>query len=86
MVTDQSFFSFSVPAGKMLLGWEMRGDAVQEVSVGWTPYGTEIAPPTPMLPSVPAAGKANNNSSAAAHVVYFAGMEGTNTIQLWLLG
>jgi hypothetical protein len=70
----------------MLVGWEMRGDSVQEVTIGWTLGGSEIAPPTPMLPSLPAAGKAINNSTSAANVVYFSNMEGTNTIKLWLLG
>lgn len=86
IVTDQAYYAFTVPPGKMLSGWEMRGDAVQEIKVGWTAYGSEIAPPTPMLPGQSVAGAAISNSTSTQHVVYFTGMAGTNTIKLWLIG
>ncbi len=86
IVTESSSYAFIIPTNKWLVGWEIRGDSSQTVSVGWTVSGTELSEPTDLLANQPHVGSANSHSTNSSYTIYFSGMEGTNTIQLWLLG
>lgn len=79
-------YTYTIPAGKWLVGWEVKGSSAQEVSLGLSPLGYELGGPVPLLANQPWAGSGNNMATFISTPIYFSGMTGTNTIRVWLLG
>jgi hypothetical protein len=86
ITTSASTYTYTIPEGKWLVGWEMRSGSAQSVSLGLSPLGAELGGPVDLAILQPWAGNANMIPTFSDTPIYFSGMAGTNTIQLWLLG
>lgn len=84
--TTSSTWSYTIPVGKWLVGWEVKSNAAQEVSLGTTPGGNELDGPVWFAAGAVWVGDGNSLPTFTAHTVYFSGLAGTNSIRLWLLG
>lgn len=86
ITTSASTYTYSVPAGKLLTAIWISGDAGQTVSVGTVALGSELAGPLPMTAGAPALLGSNLLRPTVTTNIYFSGLSGNNTIELWLLG
>lgn len=84
-VTD-SGYNYEVPAGYWLVGWEVVGDTDQDVSLGTSGGGNELGGPITLTAGQTWVGQGNMLPTFTAVTISFSGLEGTNTIRLWLLG
>ncbi|MBL7780676.1 MAG: hypothetical protein JNM22_05615 [Saprospiraceae bacterium] len=85
--TSESTYTYTIPVGKWLVGWELRSDDDQSgVSLGLTSGGTELGGPVDLAALQSWAGNANMIPTFTSTPIYFSGLTGTNTIKLWLLG
>lgn len=84
--TSSSTFTYNVPAGKWLVGWEVGSDEDQNVSLGITSGGAELGGPVLIPENEIWTGQGNMTPTNTSFNIYFSGMAGTNTIKLWLLG
>ncbi len=79
-------YSYTVPAGSLLVGWEVRSsDSSQSVSLGTTALGSELGGPVDLSALQVWASKGINLTSFSSNDIYFSGLEGLNSIRLWLL-
>lgn len=86
LATSDSNYTYNVAAGKWLVGVEIRGDSPQTVSVGFTPGGDEFGG-TMGLDALQAwTIEGNSIQSFTSTNIYFSGLDGNNTIKIWLLG
>jgi len=81
-----SSYTYSIPAGKWLVGWEVRSTAAQTPLLGTTPGGSELGESLPLLALETWVGQGNMLPTWSSMNIYFSGLAGTNSIQLWLLG
>lgn len=81
-----STYTYTIPAGKWLVGWELRSTSAQEASLGLSPSGYELGGPVQLLANQPWAGSGSNLATFIATPIYFSGLVGTNTIRIWVLG
>ncbi len=88
ITTEDPDYTYTVPAGMLLLAVYVSGSSNQEVSVGRTSGGSELGGPIPMSASLP-----NNTATfetvyraAGSANIYISGLVGSNTIEIWLIG
>jgi hypothetical protein len=86
LTTTGASYTYTIPAGKWLVGWELTGSAAQTVALGTTSGGMELGGPVDLLATQTWVGQGNSLSTSGSHPIYFSGLTGTNTIKLWLLG
>jgi hypothetical protein len=81
-----STYTYAIPAGKWLVGWEVRSTSAQTPLLGTTPGGYELGESLPLLALETWVGQGNMTPTWSGMNIYFSGLAGTNSIQLWLLG
>lgn len=86
IVTTDASYSYIIPTGKWLVGWEVKSDADQTVSLGTTVSGAEMGGPVDLLADQVWVGQGNMLPTFSSTTIYFSGLDGTNNINLWLLG
>ena len=79
-------YNYEVPAGYWLVGWEVVGDTDQDVSLGTSGGGNELGGPITITAGQTWVGSGNMLPTFTPTTISFSGLEGTNTIRLWLLG
>lgn len=84
--TSDSTYTYNIPSGRWLVGWEVTGDAAQSVSLGLTASGNELGGPVDLLSGQTWVGQGNMTPTDTSFNVYFSGLSGNNTLKLWLLG
>ncbi len=84
-VTDPTS-SYAIPSGKWLVGIEIRSTDAQTASVGLTAMGEELGGPNEMDALQVWTVEGNSVPTFTSSTIYFSGLEGTNSIKLWLLG
>ena len=84
-ITDSSF-SYTIPSAMWLLGWEVRSDSDQTVSLGTTLGGNQIDGPVSIAALAVWVGNGNSLQTFTTKTIHFAGLAGTNTIKLWIIG
>jgi hypothetical protein len=86
ITTSASSYTYTVPAGKLLVGISVKGTANQTVWAGTSAGGFELGGPIDVLAgewqTFGAAMRRFNSSTP----IYLSGLTGTNTIEVWLLG
>lgn len=78
--------SYLIASGYWLVGWEVTSNDDQTASLGTTALGSELGGPVDMLSGQTWVGQGNMLPTANPTTIYFSGLQGTNTIKLWLLG
>lgn len=87
ITTDDPTYTYAVPAGKWLDGIEVRSTDAQTLSIGTSPGGDELSGmPVPLSDLQPYVANGALLDTFGSHTIYFSGLEGTNTIKIWLLG
>jgi hypothetical protein len=81
-----STYTYEIPMGKWLVGWEVRSTSAQTPKLGTTPGGNELGESLALLALETWIGQGNMLPTWSATNIYFSGLAGTNSIQLWLLG
>lgn len=84
--TTEPIYTTLIPAGKWLLGWEIRSDEDQTVSAGLTSGGNELDGPVDVAALQWWIGQGNDMPTSTSYNIYFSGLTGTNTIKIWLAG
>lgn len=86
ITTSASSYTYTVPAGKLLVGISVKGTDNQTVWAGTSAGGFELGGPIDVLAgewqTFGAAMRRFNSSTP----IYLSGLTGTNTIEVWLLG
>lgn len=77
--------TYTIPAGRWMVGWELQGTDPQTPQVGITAGGDELGGPVTLAASQPWAGNGNMVPSFTSTNIYFSGLTGLNTIKIWLL-
>ncbi len=86
LATAAPTYTYTVPAGSLLVGWEVRSsDATQSVSLGTSALGNDLGGPVDLEALQVWAAKGISLSSFVSSDIYFSGLEGLNSIRLWLL-
>lgn len=86
ITTSASTYTYQVPAGKLLTAIWILSDDDQTASVGTVALGSELAGPIPMTADEPALLGSNLLRPTVNTNIYFSGLAGNNTIEIWLLG
>jgi len=81
-----STHTYAIPAGKWLVGWEVRSTSAQTPKLGTTAGGNQLGESLPLLALETWVGQGNMLPTWSGLNIYFSGLAGTNSIQLWLLG
>lgn len=85
--TTDSTAEYTVPAGSLLVAIYMLGDEDETVSVGLAGGDSDInGMPTDVAADVPYLVGSNLLVAEVDTVIYFTGLAGSNTIEIWLLG
>lgn len=84
--TSSTTKTYTIEAGKWLVGWEVRSNSAQEVSLGYTPGGSDLGGPVALDANQVWVGDGNMVPTFTSTTIYFSGLQGTNYIRLWLLG
>lgn len=84
--TSASTYTYLVPAGKLVTAIWVKSDASQEVQVGTTSGGWEIGGPAAADAGDPIIFGSNLLRPETSTPIYFSGLAGNNTIEIWLLG
>lgn len=85
ITVTSSSFSYNVPAGKWLLGWEMVSTSAQNPSLGLSAGQNDLGGPVSLAALQEWVGQGNMVPSFLPYTLHFSGMAGTNTIKIWLL-
>lgn len=85
ITTTSTQQSYTIPAGRWLVGWELQGSADQTVSVGLVAGSEDLGGPVELVALQSWAGAGNMIPSFNPTNIYFTGLTGTNTIKIWLL-
>lgn len=85
ITTSASSYTYTIPTGSWLVGWEVRGSADQSVSLGLTVGGNELGGPIDLTALQVWPGAGNQIPSFFNTNIYFSGLTGTNTIKIWLI-
>lgn len=83
--TDATY-TYEIPTGKWLVGWEVRSTDAQSPRLGTTPGGSELGEAGSVAALETWIGQGNMLPTWTATNIYFSGLTGTNSIKLWLLG
>lgn len=83
---EDATYTYNIPAGRWLVGWEVISDTNQTASLGTTSLGAELGGPVDMLAGQVWVGQGNMTPTNTSYNIYFSGLSGANTIKLWLLG
>jgi len=86
IITSDSAYSYTIPAGKWLVGWEVKGDTDQIVNLGTTAGGSDLGSSFDLSAGSTWVGQGNMLPTFTSQTIYFSGLEGTNNINLWLIG
>lgn len=85
ITTDADTYTYAVPTGKLMVAIVVRSTDAQTVTVGTSPGGMEFGGPVDMPATVGYTFNATFRPFSTTNV-YFAGLQGTNTIEIWYLG
>lgn len=84
--TDDSYI-YSVPADKWIDGIEVRSTDAQTLSIGTSPGGDDLSGmPVPLTDLQAYVLNGGILDTFSPQTLYFSGLEGSNTIRIWLLG
>lgn len=86
ITTSASTYIYSVPAGKLLTAIWVRSDAGQTVQIGTSAGGDQLGGPATLSANEPALFGSNILRPTTNTNIYFSGLAGNNTIEIWLLG
>ncbi len=86
IVTTDPTYTYTIASGKWMVGWELVSDTEQTVSLGLSALGDELGGPIPLEPNQIWVGDGNMLQTFTSTNIYFSGMQGENTIRIWLLG
>lgn len=80
-----STYTYTIPAGSLLVCIEVQSDAAQMPSIGFFPGSNEIGGPIDLAAGQPCICAGLQVTSLTSTNIHFSGLAGTNTIRLWLL-
>lgn len=87
ITTTDGSYTYTIPSGKLLVAIFMRSTDDQVVAIGTSAGGTEISGAwVPMTALESAIFGDSPIKTTTSTPIYFSGLVGTNTIELWLLG
>lgn len=87
ITTIEEDYTYSVPSGKWVAGIEVRSSDAQTLSMGTSPGGEDISGMAVPLDALQAyVLNGGMFDTFGSQTIYFSGLEGTNTIKIWLLG
>lgn len=84
--TSSPTYIYSVPAGKLIAAIWIRSDAAQSPQIGTTSGGDELGGPVSLGSNEPGLFGSHLLRPTTPTNIYFSGMTGNNTIEIWLLG
>jgi hypothetical protein len=85
LVTTNNFFIYNVPAGRLLVAIFVVSTADQYIRIGYSAGGSDLAGPFEMYAGVKAKFGDNFIIPSVDTNIYFADLQGTNSIQICLL-
>lgn len=85
ITTTSSTYTYQVPAGKLLAYVWLVSDEAQTPKLGLTAGGDELGGPYPLDADQYAIMGCGLLRPVSATNIYFSGLSGTNTIEIWLL-
>lgn len=77
--------SYTVPQGRLVTAIQVKSNAGQTVNVGLTDGGGEIAQDIPLAANQDMLTGNNALYADVTKTIYFTGLQGNNTIRIWLL-
>ncbi len=83
--TSAASTSYDVPQGRLVTAIQVRSTSAQTVNVGTTNGGGEIAQDIPLSANQDMLTGNNALYADVLKPIYFTGLQGTNTIRIWLL-
>lgn len=86
IITSASTYTYTVPADKLLAAIWVRSDAGQTVQIGTSSGGDELGGPATLASNEPALFGSHLLRPTTNTNIYFSGLAGNNTIEIWLLG
>jgi len=86
ITTSASTYIYEVAAGKLLTAIWVRSDAAQTVLVGTSAGGDQLGGPASLADNEPGLFGSNLLRPTTPTNIYFSGLAGNNTIEIWLLG
>ena len=86
ITTSDPTYIYELPEGKLLTAIWIRSDDAQTVLVGTSAGGDHLGGPATLTANEPALFGSNMLRPTTATNIYFSGLAGNNTIEIWLLG
>lgn len=85
ITTSASSYTYTLPAGKLLVAIFVKSTAAQTIMIGKTSGGAEIAGPVAMASLTAELFGAASLRAESGTPIYFTGLAGTNTLEIWTL-
>src|SRR5690606_32232471 len=83
ITTSASTYTYTVPADKLVAAIWVRSDAGQTVQIGTTSGGDELGGPATLTANEPALFGSHLLRPTTNTNIYFSGLAGNNTIEIW---
>lgn len=86
ITTSAGSYTYTIPSGKLLLAVYVKSSSAQTVSVGTSAGGVELGGPVPLGALQWGMFGSSLLRTEGSTPIYFSGLAGTNTLEIWLLG